>query len=214
MAFALVRYAAGAAPTSGTWGLVRGDTLVPLPGTFSTTAEVLAEGVPVARSLLDDSERGGAPLPLRDVQVLSPVTAPCQIVAQGANYRSHLREVGLDPRSPHLQHALPEGGGVHHRPVRRHRAAAARTAARLRGRARPRARRPDHRPVTVEARRSTAGSARSSSPTTSARATSSSRRRSSTRARATAPSARSARTWWCRRPATWRACPSCASPSA
>ena len=58
---------------------------------------MLAEGVPVARSLLDDTERGGAPLPLRDVQVLSPVTAPCQIVAQGANYRSHLREVGLDP---------------------------------------------------------------------------------------------------------------------
>lgn len=34
---------------------------------------------------------------LKDLQILSPITAPCQIICQGANYRQHLIESGLDP---------------------------------------------------------------------------------------------------------------------
>jgi len=96
MAFQLIHYAAGADPAPGTWGLVRGDSLVPLPGAYPTTADVLAGGALAARALIAGGD-GPAALPLRDVRVLPPVTTPCQIVAQGTNYRSHLREVGLDP---------------------------------------------------------------------------------------------------------------------
>ncbi|BDA78236.1 fumarylacetoacetate hydrolase [Leptospira kobayashii] len=33
----------------------------------------------------------------QELQILSPITAPCQIICQGANYRQHLIESGLDP---------------------------------------------------------------------------------------------------------------------
>ncbi|MEI1280598.1 fumarylacetoacetate hydrolase family protein [Leptospira venezuelensis] len=33
----------------------------------------------------------------QDLKILSPITAPCQIICQGANYRQHLIESGLDP---------------------------------------------------------------------------------------------------------------------
>ncbi|PKA15598.1 fumarylacetoacetate hydrolase family protein [Leptospira haakeii] len=32
-----------------------------------------------------------------ELEILSPITAPCQVVCQGANYRQHLIESGLDP---------------------------------------------------------------------------------------------------------------------
>lgn len=35
--------------------------------------------------------------PLKQISILSPITAPCQIICQGANYRQHLIESGLDP---------------------------------------------------------------------------------------------------------------------
>ncbi len=97
MSFNLVHYATGATAPLGTWGLVRGDALLPLPGTHPTTADVLAGGVAAARALLAGGGPDGPTVSLRDVRVLPPVTRPCRIVAQGANYRSHLREVGLDP---------------------------------------------------------------------------------------------------------------------
>ncbi|PJZ84665.1 fumarylacetoacetate hydrolase family protein [Leptospira harrisiae] len=34
---------------------------------------------------------------LADISILSPITAPCQIICQGANYKQHLIESGLDP---------------------------------------------------------------------------------------------------------------------
>ncbi|TGK36642.1 fumarylacetoacetate hydrolase family protein [Leptospira andrefontaineae] len=34
---------------------------------------------------------------VKQASILSPVTAPCQIICQGANYRQHLVESGLDP---------------------------------------------------------------------------------------------------------------------
>jgi len=34
---------------------------------------------------------------VEDVELLSPVTAPCRVICQGANYRQHMIESGLDP---------------------------------------------------------------------------------------------------------------------
>nr|AAW03331.1 hypothetical protein [Cystobacter fuscus] len=77
------------------WGVVREEKLVVIPGSYATLAEFLGEGAARARRLAAAPE--GETLAVRDVELLSPVTAPCNVVCQGQNYRSHMLEVGQDP---------------------------------------------------------------------------------------------------------------------
>ncbi|MEJ3742759.1 fumarylacetoacetate hydrolase family protein [Actinomycetes bacterium KLBMP 9797] len=87
MSVNLVRYATddGAA-----WGVVRDDTVLPLPPEYVSTADVLAEGVKLARTL--DTK----PVRLKSLRLLPPVP-DARILCQGANYRSHMIESGMDP---------------------------------------------------------------------------------------------------------------------
>jgi 2-keto-4-pentenoate hydratase/2-oxohepta-3-ene-1,7-dioic acid hydratase in catechol pathway len=73
---------------------VSGDCALPLPVEFASTADVLGEGRKVAEALLTDAN---APrVPLRELTVLHPVPN-ARIYCQGANYRSHVIESGMDP---------------------------------------------------------------------------------------------------------------------
>jgi 2,4-didehydro-3-deoxy-L-rhamnonate hydrolase len=83
----LIRYSDG-------WGVVRGDDILPLPGEYATTAEVLGEGVKAARELLADPN--AASVPLAGVTPLNPLPG-ARVLCQGANYRSHMVESGMDP---------------------------------------------------------------------------------------------------------------------
>ena len=68
--------------------------MLPLPGEYATTADVLADGVKAARDLLEDA---AAPaVPLSSVTALNPVPG-ARVYCQGANYRSHMLESGMDP---------------------------------------------------------------------------------------------------------------------
>jgi 2-keto-4-pentenoate hydratase/2-oxohepta-3-ene-1,7-dioic acid hydratase in catechol pathway len=91
MSIRLIRYAAGDGPV---WGVVRPGEIVPLPAEYATTADVLAEGVKVARSLVADA--GVAGIDPAAVKVLHPVPE-ARVYCQGANYRSHMVESGMDP---------------------------------------------------------------------------------------------------------------------
>ena len=76
------------------WGVVRDTEVLPLPGEYATTADVLADGVKAARDLLEDP---AAPaVPLSSVTALNPVPG-ARVYCQGANYRSHMIESGMDP---------------------------------------------------------------------------------------------------------------------
>jgi 2,4-didehydro-3-deoxy-L-rhamnonate hydrolase len=89
MSLTLVRYPLD----DGTaWGVVRGDTVVRLPGEYATTADVLEQGAKAARSLLDDADGS----PLAELQLLNPLPR-ARVLCQGANYRSHMIESGMDP---------------------------------------------------------------------------------------------------------------------
>jgi 2,4-didehydro-3-deoxy-L-rhamnonate hydrolase len=74
------------------WGVLRGEEVIPIPGSFPTTADLI-RGVDVA------ALRGlrGAARPLASLALRSPVTANQQFVCQGANYRQHMIESGVDP---------------------------------------------------------------------------------------------------------------------
>ena len=82
------------ARTSAGWWVVRGDTAIPLRIDAPTTGELLAHrgNLPTGAEL-DDSEA----LPVASLDLLSPVTSPCRVVAQMVNYRSHAQESGFDP---------------------------------------------------------------------------------------------------------------------
>jgi 2,4-didehydro-3-deoxy-L-rhamnonate hydrolase len=86
----LVRYATA---DGAAWGAVRAGSVLPLPAEFVSTADVLGEGAKIARELLASGDDG---LPLDRLRLLHPVP-DARIVCQGANYRSHMLESGMDP---------------------------------------------------------------------------------------------------------------------
>ncbi|MGZ4612873.1 MAG: fumarylacetoacetate hydrolase family protein [Kineosporiaceae bacterium] len=90
MSVNLVRYETG---DGARWGALRAGTVLPLPAEYVSTADVLGDGTKVARELLASD---GAGLPLDRLRLLHPVP-DARIVCQGANYRSHMLESGMDP---------------------------------------------------------------------------------------------------------------------
>ncbi|HJV02188.1 MAG TPA: fumarylacetoacetate hydrolase family protein [Burkholderiaceae bacterium] len=75
------------------WGVVHGQMVDTLPGSFASTADFVRDGIALAQR----SARAQAVLPLDAVSLLSPITQDRQFVCQGINYASHVRESGMDP---------------------------------------------------------------------------------------------------------------------
>ena len=59
-----------------------------------TTAELLA-----ARAAVEAATRSADTVAVTDLELLSPVTAPCRVVAQMTNFASHVKDAGMDPKS-------------------------------------------------------------------------------------------------------------------
>jgi 2-keto-4-pentenoate hydratase/2-oxohepta-3-ene-1,7-dioic acid hydratase in catechol pathway len=74
------------------WGVVREGRITAIAGTFANTAAFVRSADLAALSALT-----GATLDETDVTLLSPVTRDQQFVCQGANYRQHMVESGMDP---------------------------------------------------------------------------------------------------------------------
>ena len=74
------------------WGVVRGRLITPIPGEFATTAAFVRASSIEALSALPAPS-----VPEGEVEVLSPITRNQQFVCQGANYRQHMIESGMDP---------------------------------------------------------------------------------------------------------------------
>ena len=74
------------------WGVLHGQKIAPIPGDYATTGELI-QGVTISElQVLPVAE-----LNLADVSLLSPVTRNQQFVCQGANYRQHMIESGMNP---------------------------------------------------------------------------------------------------------------------
>ena len=75
------------------WGVASAVGITPLTGDYPTTAALIEHGE--ADWL---AARGrAASIPMDSVKILSPVTAPCRLFCQGANYRQHMVESGMNP---------------------------------------------------------------------------------------------------------------------
>ncbi|AXQ27726.1 DUF2437 domain-containing protein [Solimonas sp. K1W22B-7] len=74
------------------WGVLREGRVSPITGEYATTGDFIR-----SHSLASLKSLGGGDLALSQVRVLSPVTGNQQFVCQGANYRQHMIESGMDP---------------------------------------------------------------------------------------------------------------------
>ncbi len=90
MSINLVRFEKDGAPK---WGVVLGSGVSPLGGEYPTTATLIERG---EADWLAAKEQPPS-MSLDSIDILSPVTAPCRIYCQGANYRQHMVESGMDP---------------------------------------------------------------------------------------------------------------------
>lgn len=80
------------------WGLVFQNRITPLPGEYATTADFIRNNpVEGLTEFAQSNAAGRATLAVNDVQILSPVTTNQQFICQGANYRQHMIESGMDP---------------------------------------------------------------------------------------------------------------------
>ncbi|MGA8135440.1 MULTISPECIES: fumarylacetoacetate hydrolase family protein [Pseudomonas] len=79
------------------WGVIRQNLITPVPGVFATTGEFIRQNT------IDDLlQLKGIELAKSDVKLLSPVTRNQQFLCQGANYRQHMIESGMNPDAKHF----------------------------------------------------------------------------------------------------------------
>lgn len=89
MAINVIRYDDAGTPR---WGVIIGEKVQTLDLDASSTAHLMAEGIDLARAAAAN------PAPERELAgltLLCPVTVDRQLIAQGLNYSSHLREIGI-----------------------------------------------------------------------------------------------------------------------
>ncbi len=79
--------------TPSAWYVERDGHAHPVDTDARTTAELLADRPAVEKA----SAATAAGVPVAELDLLSPVTTPCRVVAQMVNYRSHARDSGFDP---------------------------------------------------------------------------------------------------------------------
>src|SRR5271166_3127842 len=75
------------------WGVVSASGISPLDGDYRTTAALIEQGEADWRA----ASGKATCVTIDSVKILSPVTAPCRVYSQGANYRQHMIESGMDP---------------------------------------------------------------------------------------------------------------------
>jgi len=79
------------------WGVFRQGRITPIPGEYASTGELIQHTSAGELETLQGDE-----MALEAVTLLSPVTRNQQFVCQGANYRQHMLESGMDPDAKHF----------------------------------------------------------------------------------------------------------------
>ena len=93
--------------TADAWWLQRRDGAVRIATDAATTAELVAD-----RAAVLAARDAGDPVPVADLALVSPVTAPCRVVAQMANYASHAQDAGMDPAAVPLAFFRKASGSI------------------------------------------------------------------------------------------------------
>ena len=89
------------------WAQTSDGTLARVATEAATTAALLADREAVERAAI-----GPGDTDLADLELVSPVTAPCRVVAQMTNYVSHVTESGMDPETVPLTFFRKTSGSI------------------------------------------------------------------------------------------------------
>lgn len=73
----------------------------------TTTGELLAD-----RAAIQAAIGGSETVPVENLDLISPITVPCRVVAQMTNFASHVRDAGMDPRKIPLTFFRKSSGSV------------------------------------------------------------------------------------------------------
>ena len=74
------------------WGVLGDGGITPVPTEYVSTGDFVSRTTVAELAALN-----GSTIPLAEVKLLSPVTRDQRFVCQGANYRQHMIESGMDP---------------------------------------------------------------------------------------------------------------------
>lgn len=80
--------------TADAWWVQTATGATQITTSATTTRELLAD-----RSAIDAAATGSDAVPVDGLNLLSPVTAPCRVVAQMTNFASHVKDAGMDPKT-------------------------------------------------------------------------------------------------------------------
>jgi 2-keto-4-pentenoate hydratase/2-oxohepta-3-ene-1,7-dioic acid hydratase in catechol pathway len=78
-----------------------------IAATATTTAEMIAD-----RAAIEAAAHTDGTVPVDSLDLVSPVTAPCRVVAQMTNYASHVKDAGMDPDTVPLTFFRKASGSI------------------------------------------------------------------------------------------------------
>lgn len=93
--------------TADAWWVQTANGAVRIDTSATTTGELLAD-----RAAIDAATRGAEAVPVDSLDLLSPVTAPCRVVAQMTNFASHVKDAGMDPKTIPLTFFRKTSGSI------------------------------------------------------------------------------------------------------
>ena len=84
--------------TADSWWVKTPDGAVRIDTAATTTGALLADRAPIEAAAATAGEAAGIEA-VDTLELVSPVTRPCRVVAQMTNFESHVRDAGMDPGS-------------------------------------------------------------------------------------------------------------------
>jgi 2-keto-4-pentenoate hydratase/2-oxohepta-3-ene-1,7-dioic acid hydratase in catechol pathway len=93
--------------TADAWWVHTASGAARVPTDAATTAEVLAD-----RAAINVAANSTDTVPVDSLELVSPITTPCRVVAQATNYASHVKDVGRDPAKTPLTFFGKASGSV------------------------------------------------------------------------------------------------------
>ncbi|MCV7078354.1 fumarylacetoacetate hydrolase family protein [Mycobacterium szulgai] len=93
--------------TSDAWWVQTASGAVKVDTNAVSTGELLAD-----RAAIDAAAAGDHAVPVESLQLVSPVTAPCRVVAQMTNFTSHVKDSGMNPKTIPLTFFRKASGSI------------------------------------------------------------------------------------------------------